>query len=224
MQAPRAMVSKIQVEKRETPSKLNCDKLWTVCALNLGKIKGRLSKQANGVFKTLLYELDSEHLSLVDPRINVSYTWTREDNYDQVLAFREENVAKSFKSMLDVGQKGIFAIHRGRTVAHCWALTAKNVEPGSRVNGLISLREDEAYIHFCHTDRNYRGNNIYPFLLSVLSKHLFEVEKMKAIFIDTSLDNIASQKGIRKVGFQERYLITTLRLVGKTWIRTFKSL
>lgn len=189
-----------------------------------GKIKKRLSKNNNGVFKNLLYKIDDAHLFQVIPKIDINWVWIDENNYMKVLTFREKSTASAFKKMLGANQKGIFAIYQNQSVAHCWARIGKSTDLNTKIHDLISIRENEAYIHFCHTDRNYTGNNIYPFLLYVLSKHLFEVEKVNAIFIDTSLDNIPSQKGIKKVGFHEKYLIKRFRLFGKTLIRRFKTL
>lgn len=189
------------------------------------RIKNKLSANNNGVFKNLLYELDSTNLSQVNPKIEIDWIWINDTNFMKVLAFREESVSRAFKKILKTGQeKGIFAIYQNQAVAHCWARIGKNTVNNTKMHDLISIQNKDAYIHFCHTDCNYRGNNIYPFLLYVLSKYLFEVEKVNTIFIDTSIDNISSQKGIEKVGFREKYLIKRFQLFGKTLIRRFKTL
>ena len=185
----------------------------------LNAIKSRLGKHNNCILKDIIYDLDKLSLREVIPKIDISWTWIDKDNYARVLDFREERIAESFRNMLKAKQKGIFAIHQNDYIAHCWAyigmgILDKNIE----TNELIKIQKGEAYIYFCHTAHNYRGNNIYPYLLYLMSKHLFEVEGVSRVFIDTNVDNTASQSGIKKAGFHERFLVKRLRLLGITII------
>lgn len=62
------------------------------------------------------------------------------------------------------------------------------------------LKKDEIFIHYCETAPEARGKNIYPHVLSNIS----EEHKDKEILISVNDENIASKKGVEKVGFRER--------------------
>lgn len=52
----------------------------------------------------------------------------------------------------------------------------------------------------CWTDENYRGKGIYPYVLKYVLSNF--KDKYDKFFIMTDSDNIASQKGILKAGFE----------------------
>ena len=68
---------------------------------------------------------------------------------------------------------------------------------------LARLRRDEAEITHCVTLPEFRGRQIYPFVIS----HLFEwarAQGIREIFMVTKHDNIPSQQGILKAGLTRR--------------------
>lgn len=56
-------------------------------------------------------------------------------------------------------------------------------------------------IHACYTFPSYRGRGLYPQTLAFACKYLQSNSKSSPIFIDTSLLNHASIKGIGRAGF-----------------------
>ena len=53
----------------------------------------------------------------------------------------------------------------------------------------------------CNTYAEYRGKNIYPFVLSEITKAIGSDDR--EFYIMTYANNIASQKGIIKAGFKK---------------------
>lgn len=65
------------------------------------------------------------------------------------------------------------------------------------------LEKDAAYIHYCYVNENYRGKSVYPTMLKELLEYGFEEKQISKVYIDTDKRNMASQRGILKVGFQK---------------------
>ena len=183
----------------------------------LRKLKNRLSKSNNRLFKNYLYKLNRDEAREVQSKLPVCQEPITQDNYKRVIeVINLESYKESFKKMLDQGQIGIFAIYNNRAVGYNWAYIGRvyNKISKKRADDLIKLKNDKALIHFCRTAEDYKGNKIYPFLLSKLSKILFSKYNIKNIYIDTDIENIPSQKGIEKAGFRKIYLVKRLKLLG----------
>jgi predicted GNAT family acetyltransferase len=61
------------------------------------------------------------------------------------------------------------------------------------------LRNNSIHIGPCWTNKNQRGKGIYPAVLSKICSDYYK----KNVYIFTEKENIASQKGIEKVGFKQ---------------------
>ena len=84
----------------------------------------------------------------------------------------------------------------------------------------IRLRAGEAYIWDCATLPAYRGQRLYPALLTYMRRAL-AVAGLRSIWLGTDMDNIPSQKGVALVGFQpivDAGLVNTSK-GGGLWIR-----
>ena len=86
------------------------------------------------------------------------------------------------------------------------------------LNLRLSLISGEAYIWDCATLPAYRQQHLYSALLSFIVEELFHKQPVCRVWIGADLDNIASQRGIARAGFQhvanllvERFL--AMRLV-----------
>ncbi len=69
-------------------------------------------------------------------------------------------------------------------------------------NGYFRLEPRQALIHYCNVALSCRGNNIYPYMIVMLCRHLFADNKISKIFIDTEIFDIAANKGVQKTGFK----------------------
>ena len=160
----------------------------------------KFSERNNAVYRDILYQLDKEAHRQVKPRINAACVWIDETNCASTDLFGPEIVA-DFKTMLAERRIGLFGLFEDRPIAYCWAIVGQTASPWA-VNNLVSLKCGQAYILFCQTHDEYRGKGIYPWLLSVLTEHLFEDRHIDVVFINTDVRNVSSQKGIIKVGFR----------------------
>jgi RimJ/RimL family protein N-acetyltransferase len=66
-------------------------------------------------------------------------------------------------------------------------------------------------IHACYTLPCHRGKGLYPHTLAFACKHLQSEREGARIFIDTSVGNYASRRGIAKAGFVQIGTYVTLR-------------
>ena len=145
------------------------------------------------------------------PRIPITIQDTSYDNVHRVTDFRNEKVEESFRRFLDQGQMGLYAIKDSQVVGHAWAIICRKKR--QMANGYFELHKGEGLIHFCNTEPSCRGQGIYQAMLVALYKRLLNEAKVERVFVDTDLDNLASIRGIQKVGFKPvgRYFYFQLR-------------
>jgi RimJ/RimL family protein N-acetyltransferase len=84
----------------------------------------------------------------------------------------------------------------------------------------IRLQPGEAYIWDCGTPPTYRGQRLYPALLSYI---LAELRKpgLHRVWIGADADNVASQRGMELVGFHPiaDFLLARSSEARRTWLR-----
>ncbi len=100
---------------------------------------------------------------------------------------------------LGMGKHCYVARVEGRLVAYGW-ITFDTEEIGEL--GLhVRLREGEAYIWDCATLAAYRGQRLYPALLTCM---LAELQRagLRRVWIGTDADNLPSQSGVALAGCQ----------------------
>ena len=142
------------------------------------------------------------------------------DNLKDILVFQHPRYIKIFTNFLDNGDRGYFAYLNGKCVHRSWVqFGRKEVLLNPFIKKVIN--HNEAYIHYCETAPEARGNNIYP---SVLSKIASDIkDKYPTIFISTNIKNIASRRGIEKAGFHEIERIKTIIFLGIKYKKTLKD-
>lgn len=76
------------------------------------------------------------------------------------------------------------------------------------------MSSQDLQIGNCYTDENYRGLGIYPYVIQkVIQRHLKNDHNID-VFMLIEEDNIASKRGVEKVGFQKVSSITIKRVLG----------
>jgi len=156
---------------------------------------------------------NKKELKKVSPKIKVHITEINFNNLEYLKDFRGEEYINKFKKFLIENQIGIYAWNNNKVIGHAWAFICK--EKRCKVNRYIYIKEGEALIHFCNVKEEYRGKNIYPFMLTNLSNFLFTSDRLNKILIDTEKDNISSIKGIEKAGFTFIGTGTYFQILGK---------
>lgn len=117
------------------------------------------------------------------------------NSYFEIKAIREDSVVESFRQKIMENQLCVYIYVNDRVVGH-----AACVLPGNR-EGAFSVRKS-AYLHFCYVVSEWRGHNLYPMMLQKLMSICMKRYNVSEFSIMTSKDNISSQKGLKKVGFQ----------------------
>lgn len=122
-----------------------------------------------------------------------------------IRALRGVSVEDSFDDMMAQGQYCVCTFAGEELVGH-----AVCAFPASRI-GKYEL-QNSPYIHFCYVSPTQRGKGIYPRMLNYIIDHIFSTTEYKQIYISTTVNNKASQKGILKSGF---------KLLKTTWVVYF---
>ncbi len=154
------------------------------------------------IVKGYLFQLEGE-FNFVNPNFEKGLEVRILDEADcyVLLNLRNENVRVAFERMIQEGQICVGAYIEGALIAH-----AACVLP-VKCQGAFKIIES-AYIHYCYVDPKWRGQGIYPHMLSVIIQNVFEEHNVKKVSITTSQGNISSQRGLSKVGFRfvKRYV------------------
>lgn len=163
-----------------------------------------------------IYEIKSfEEIKSITSKIDLEIKKVDFNNVYQATDFRQQKMVFIFENFLEKGDIGVFAFVNGKVVGHAWAVLNAD-QPSKRIDGYMDINRDECFIHYCNVSEEYRGKNIYPQMLSWLCKELVLVKKMKKIIIDCDISNVASLRGIEKIGFVFK--------TQKLFIRVFKKI
>lgn len=139
---------------------------------------------------------------------------TTEDNLSDVLHFQSQRYIDIFKNFLLLGDKGYFAYLQDKCIHRSWVKSNEQVVYPHWAYP-YKLKKDEVFIHYCETAPEARGKNIYPHVLS----NIIKGHQDKDILISVNDENIASKKGVEKVGFRERERVKVLILLGMKFIK-----
>ena len=159
-----------------------------------------------------VYCLDTpDDIVTVESALPVSFSEITPTNVERVSDFRDEKYICLFRRFLEQGQQGVYAWLDSMVVGHAWAFVTGDQKQNAM--GYFELQPNQAFIHYCHVNESYRGQRVYPAMLTVLCHNLFDSADIEKIFIDTESDNLPSIQGIGKVGFRPLgvYLFVQLR-------------
>ncbi len=130
-------------------------------------------------------------------------------NLNDILSFQDPKYINIFENFLKIGDAGYFGYIEKECIHRSW-VKSNNQTVWLPWSVPYKLKDNEIYIHYCETSHKARGKNIYPHVLY----HIAEEFKDKKILISTDDKNIASIKGIRKVGFVPIKTVKVFRLFG----------
>ncbi len=151
-----------------------------------------------------------EHRETVSPTSACTIAPATLENVADVLHFETPFLLELYKEFLNRGDRGYLAYLEGRCVHRSWVQLGPQ-----RVTLFRRLRRDlaagEAYIHYCETAPEARGQNVYPAVLAHITRELGATHR---VLIATVLQNAASVRGILKAGFVEQERIRLLVLLG----------
>ena len=141
-----------------------------------------------------------EDLLEVSPKIPISIQNVTPDNVHRVMDFRGKRQERAFRLFLDQGQMGVFAVSDAKVVGHIWAIIC--YKKRQMANGYFKIHKGEAFLHYANVKKSCRRNALFSAMLVALCKRLFNEAGIIKIFADPNVDNIASVRGIQKVGFK----------------------
>ena len=98
----------------------------------------------------------------------------------------------------------------GRVLHYSWVQTSgphSILEAGRRVD----VAPGEFWIYDCQTHPSARGLGIYPYMLTFIARDHLQRNLREGI-IYTTVENIASQRGIQKAGFTLKETLRSLRI------------
>lgn len=167
-------------------------------------IMGKLFRRR--VYQVNFLPLDREG-PIINPGLPLNLIEVNENNLRELRNFRSQVVLDQFKIMLAAGQIGFFAVHQDQVVHHSWVIINPSAEPLEGDH--LKIPPQSAYIHYCSTREDLRGQGIFPRVLTNIAAHLKEHYGafLEGIYIDAETVNQSSLKAIAKAGFEPYAII-----------------
>lgn len=164
---------------------------------------------------TYLYRHALGSIPRVDPRISCEFERLSTDQLARLTAVRSLSPQKfqQFQRRFQRGHTCFVASHQGQAVHYSWLQVDgfHPIQPAGRSRAVASA---EAWIFDCRTHESARGQNLYPYVLTQIL-HALRSQAFTCAWIYTSHDNIASQRGIAKAGFQITHRLYCLEIAGR---------
>lgn len=159
----------------------------------------KLKKLFPTLTTTLLYSCCLSSLQCVQPKIPCTVQLMRSDQ--RILLREIWNVDLGRMELrLSRGDKCYLGFIDGKVCHYSW-VQAEGFHWIKPAKQWINIKEDSFWIYHCRTVDWARGMAVYPFVLNfILDDYI--TSGYKTGWIYTTRDNIASQKGIERAGFQ----------------------
>ena len=109
--------------------------------------------------------------------------------------FREKNSILGMENYLKKGGKCYITYENDKATGHYLVMFNNDR------NKYLNLKFNEAYIHYCFVNPNYRNKSIYTTALKKIINDLLKNSEIEKIYIVVEKNNVASVKGIEKAGF-----------------------
>jgi len=151
----------------------------------------------------IVYIKDDENIPHISPKTQTKIKKVSSPREFEKYAKIEERLTKNrikFRYFLKHKSRMYLTLHKNKITGYYFMCKISDFKPYPYNKLSLFQGEKSHYIFFCHTFSEYRGKNIYPYVLTQICK---DVEKNSGVaFISTDVDNIPSQKGIEKAGFR----------------------
>ncbi len=157
------------------------------------------------VHTSLLYSIDSCDYT---PKYYGDVRRVTPENVNDAAAFQNEKYLQSFRSFLEQGDDGYYGYLDGKCAHRSWAVHSAMMVVDRYYQR--PMKENEVFIHWCETAVWARGHNLYP---AALGKIIAD-NPNKHICISVNENNVASRRGIEKVGFTVQERIKTKVVFG----------
>lgn len=165
----------------------------------------RMISKIQQMFKVARYRIfilgSPNDIIAVPARINIDISVVTFDNVDRAKDFRSDNIVCLFRRWLEDGSYGVYAWHESKVVGHLWAKVCRKRK--CRLMGYMDVSQNEALLVWGAVSQKYRGKRIFTAMLVDLCRRLFTEARVSKIIADPEIDNDASLRAFRKIGFKE---------------------
>lgn len=158
-------------------------------------------QKSEGYYYTIT--LDQIKPQYLDAWEDLTFMTLSPQTVQMLLSFREQAAVDDLSVISQSGEGFcVAAVCDGRAVGHAACMFPENLYCGFHV-------KHSAYIYYCCVDEAYRGRGIYPRMLTYVMAEAHRRTQTNRFSISTALDNLSSQRGIEKVGFQTKTRYTS---------------
>jgi RimJ/RimL family protein N-acetyltransferase len=158
----------------------------------------------------------------VPPTIPAAFRRIKLEGLPELSKATGEVVENEFQKRLESGRRCYTAWTGGRMGAYGWVSLEEEWIGELRLH--LRLSPGEAYIWDCFTLPAFRQKYLYTALLSYIIASL-RLEQLRRVWIGTNADNLASQRGIARAGFQPVGVISAERALAMrmVWVQGFSG-
>ncbi len=140
-----------------------------------------------------LFFVERKDVRFCKAKIPVNFVPISLDNVTLVKRLRDDRYIEQFKYQLDMNDYGLYAFYGDEPIAYGW------VKHSGSDDFFYSIGKNVCYLCRFFTRKDFRGNELYPSLISKLIEH--ETECLR-FYIDIEKGNVASEHGLKKIGFR----------------------
>lgn len=189
-------------------------------------IEGILRKYAKQVYiricprieETIIYHHDLVNIPDIQPPAAFDYRIIGMNDISLVCQIFAVDI-RQLKLRLDRGDRCYLGLLNGDPVHYSWVqMVGKH--PVDDAGLEITINNKELWIYDCRTAEKGRGVGIYPYVLTKILRQARD-EGMVSGWIYTTIQNISSQRGIKKTEFNEVQRLRAL-VIGQ-WHMSIKS-
>jgi len=145
-----------------------------------------------------VFDLD-QHIPVIKPLIDVSFSRVGIESIKEWADLMDVNNATDILKRFENGRRCYVAQVEDKLAAYGWVSFEE--EFVGELSLHLKLLPGEAYIWDCTTLPAFRRNHLYSALLTYILAEL-STDHLHRVWIGADMDNVASQQGIARAGFQ----------------------
>ncbi|MEA4924861.1 MAG: hypothetical protein VB084_06055 [Syntrophomonadaceae bacterium] len=147
----------------------------------------------------VIYKCSNKEPSEVKTKKPIEIANVTSENVNDALVYEPEVKVNEFKRFLHEGDCGFYAYLNYQYIHRSWVTFGPKTETLWKGCVPLKIKKNEAFIRWGETVPSARGMGVSPYVLSHIVNLLSD--RVEVFYISTTDDNVASKKGIEKVGF-----------------------
>ncbi len=162
-------------------------------------------------YNMVVYKIEKADFIPIESSVNLDYKEITKENINKVMGLRGKHFVNEFQKVLKENKSfGLAAYNEDEIVGYGW-LKFK----GAR-DSFFNLSSINGYLSAFFVKKEYRGNKIYPSLITKLIES-DKAKDIKEFYIATENKNLSSQKGFQKLNAKHIKDVKILRAMKITW-------